>query len=102
MNELDLLVGIIKEFPSVRSVILFGSTARGTRRDDSDIDILVLVEDGSMNRLDLSAEIRRRAYGKLVTALDLLVEGIGEFEERKLLPTLERRIAREGRVLYAA
>jgi predicted nucleotidyltransferase len=41
--ELEVLLGIIRSYPTVRSIILFGSTARGTRDGDSDIDLLVLV-----------------------------------------------------------
>lgn len=71
-RELETLLGIIRSYPTVRSIILFGSTATGTRNGDSDIDLLVIVET------------------------------VGDFEERKPFPTLERKIAREGKVLYAA
>ena len=36
--------------PKLRRVVIFGSTARGDATDESDIDVLVLVEDDSENR----------------------------------------------------
>src|SRR5688572_7052854 len=35
----------------VRSAILYGSSARGTARGDSDIDVLVLVSGGRVDKL---------------------------------------------------
>jgi len=37
--------------PAVRSAVLYGSCARGTARDDSDIDALILVSDDAVHRL---------------------------------------------------
>ena len=100
--ELDTLLGIIKAYPKVRSIILFGSTANGTRNADSDVDLLVLVDDESLQSPIDSARIWRDSFGKISFPLDVIVETVRDFEERKPLPTLERKIAREGKVLYAA
>jgi len=40
----DLLQGVVEHF-NPRKVILFGSRARGDARDDSDHDLLVVVDD---------------------------------------------------------
>ena len=101
-EELASLVDIIASKKNVKSVILFGSSATGKRTHDSDIDTLVLVEDPSIDALEFSSSIRKRAFGLVSFPMDLLVETVKEFQERSVLPTLERRIAREGKVLYAA
>ncbi len=100
--ELDALLEIIKADPSVRSIILFGSTARGTRNEDSDIDLLVLVDDRGEGKPISSAQIWKESFGKITFPLDVIVETLKDFEERRPWPTLERKIAREGKVLYAA
>jgi predicted nucleotidyltransferase len=101
-HELETLLAIIRSYPSVRSIILFGSTARGTRDADSDIDLLVLVDDSGAHEPIDSARIWRDSFGKISFPLDVIVETMKDFEERKPFPTLERKIAREGKVLYAA
>ena len=101
-RELEILLGIIRSHASVRSIILFGSTATGSRTGDSDIDLLVLVDDAEEQGAISSSQIWRDSFGKISFPLDVIVETVKDFEERKLFPTLERKIAREGKVLYAA
>ena len=101
-RELDILLGIIRTYASVRSIILFGSTATGTRTGESDIDLLVLIADEEQNEPISSAQIWRDSFGKISFPLDVIIETVKDFEERKNFPTLERKIAREGKVLYAA
>jgi len=100
--ELENLLSSIRSDPSVRTIILFGSTARGTRHEHSDIDLLVLVDDSGNHEPLTSAKIRMKAFGKITFPLDVIVESLTVFEERKPFPTLERKIAREGKVLYTA
>jgi uncharacterized protein len=101
-KELDGLLSFIVSDPSVRSVILFGSTAQGTRHEHSDIDLLVLVEGIGSDHDAIASGIRREAFAKVSFPLDLIIESIQDFQDRATLPTLERKIAREGKVLYAA
>ncbi len=100
--ELESLLSSIRSDPSVRTIILFGSTARGTRNEHSDIDLLVLVDDAVNHEPLTSVKIRMQAIGKISFPLDVIVESVTDYEERKPFPTLERKIAREGKVLYAA
>ncbi len=76
-------------------------TALGTRRASSDIDLLVLTNSGLTDPSVLNKALRLDTFGKLKLPLDLIVEDLQTFEERRLLPTLERKIARQGRVVYA-
>ncbi|HYF15304.1 MAG TPA: nucleotidyltransferase domain-containing protein [Phycisphaerales bacterium] len=80
-------------------VILFGSRARGDARERSDIDLLVLVDDG----VDVWS-VTTAIYGKtrgINTPIDVVVMNIGYFEDYKdLIGTVARPASREGRVLY--
>jgi predicted nucleotidyltransferase len=82
-------------------VILFGSYARGSADEASDLDLLV-VED----RLDDKASeyLRLRdALGELPTGVDLLLLSRHDFERRSQVKgTMPHRAAKEGRVLYDA
>lgn len=101
-NQLTSLVNLLASDPSVRRVVLFGSSATGQRSKNSDIDLLILVEDSDINIFEFSSSIRIKSFDLISFPLDLIVETVEEFQERSTLPTMERRIAREGQVLYAA
>lgn len=102
VHELDRLLACIASESAVHSVILFGSTARGTRQAQSDVDLLVLVNSGTVVDTGIAARIREAAYQHVSFPIDLIVETLMDFQSRSSLPTLERKIAREGKVLYAA
>ncbi|MBO3755130.1 MAG: nucleotidyltransferase domain-containing protein, partial [Candidatus Brockarchaeota archaeon] len=49
-------VEILKKIPDVRSIVVYGSVARGVAREDSDVDMLVIMESvktlgGRLNQL---------------------------------------------------
>lgn len=48
--ELDRIVRAIVEYADPLEVVLFGSTARGEDRPDSDFDLLVVMPDGTRRR----------------------------------------------------
>lgn len=83
-------------------IILFGSYAKDTYRDDSDYDFYIIMpDDTALNMVDAGAA----AYASLEgmhdrKAVDILTNTLGRFEHRKTHPTLERVINREGVVLY--
>ena len=49
-NDIERIVRAIVEEAHPRRVILFGSVARGEARDSSDIDLLVVIPDGTHRR----------------------------------------------------
>jgi predicted nucleotidyltransferase len=103
LHELDQLLMHIASDRLVKTVVLFGSTARNSRNESSDIDLLILVDtDSAVDHARISTRIRKKAFELLSLPLDLIVESHRDFQERVHLPTLERKIAREGMVLYAA
>jgi predicted nucleotidyltransferase len=76
----------------LRDLRLFGSRARGTGHEDSDLDVLVVVDDLG------SAEAREIAHytGDLLTLHDVLVSSLAMSTERwQTLRDLERLIVRE-------
>ena len=94
--ELERILSRLKNDPSVRKVLLFGSLARGDARDHSDIDLIV-VKDTHMRFLDRLDEF----YDDAREAMDILVYTPQEFEEMKERPFVKRAL-REGKMLYEA
>ena len=100
---LDELVRRIVEAVQPEKVILFGSRAKGTARDDSDIDLFVQVESG--RDTGMAAEEAYKSigslYGRLRRGVDVVVKDRA-FVERygDLVGTIVRPAFREGRVLY--
>jgi predicted nucleotidyltransferase len=80
-------------------IILFGSYARGDATEDSDVDLLVVMETKErMNRRALS--IRKALWGFSVPK-DILVRTPREFQERSNQSwNILYFVAHEGKVLY--
>src|SRR5690348_6679242 len=94
-----LLDGVIEQFRPVR-VILFGSRARGDARPDSDIDLLVVVDDDLLGeRRDWRAvnEARRNYDG----AVDILPWRRSSYDaQRGVIGSLPWTADREGITVY--
>jgi len=104
-KELDLIKESILKAAPTEAIYLFGSHAYGTPSEDSDIDIYVVVSDDAGDLIDLRADIRLDLWDKNTRDLDLLnidllIGKTSVFNRRKEGPTLERKIAREGVLLY--
>lgn len=82
-------------------VILFGSYARGTADEGSDLDLLVVekeIPDKASEYLRL-----KTAVGRIGVGVDLLLMSESEFERRRQVPgTVPYWASREGRVLHDA
>jgi uncharacterized protein len=89
---------IVDGFDPVR-IILFGSTARGDARPDSDVDLLVVlaeVEDKRQAIVDILGSM-----ADLPVATDVLVTTPEEIKHRgHVAGPLLRPALREGKVLY--
>ena len=83
-------------------IILFGSYAKDTYRDDSDYDFYIIMpDDTKQNMLDVGIA----AYTAIDDmydrkAVDILTNTQERFNYRKDQPTMERIVEREGVVLY--
>lgn len=89
----------------LKAVILYGSFARGTNTEDSDIDILILV-DASDQQLreyaeklnDISTDLALK-YMKVFSIIDVKYK---EYMDWKAVSPFYRNVDKEGIVLYAA
>jgi HEPN domain-containing protein len=77
-------------------IIVFGSRARGEGRRDSDVDLLVVVDD-----VDGRREEVRRALGGLPFAKDVVLATPETMKRRgDAVGTVYRRALREGAIIY--
>jgi len=100
-TELATLTDIILKTVPVERLILFGSYAYGAPHKDSDLDLYVVLKEGAdIREMDAMLLIGRAISRKKTMPVDVLVSKSKSWAERKVLPTIERKIAREGKVLY--
>ncbi len=98
---LDNLVCRIVDAVRPQRIVLFGSAARGQMGPHSDLDVLVIVPDGSHRRR--TARTIYRALSGLGVAKDIIVVTETDVERFAGEPSLVIRPAlREGRELYRA
>ncbi len=79
----------------VRELAVFGSAARGELRPESDIDILVLFEDGARVTLFTLVELQAELSELFARPVDLV-------PKNGLKAALRREVLAEAQVLYAA
>ena len=80
-------------------VVLFGSQARGTAREGSDVDLLVVMGNGADKRRT-AVEIRR-SLGDLPVSKDIVVATPDEIARRgNVVGSVLHAALREGRVVY--
>ena len=87
----------------ISSVILYGSTARGTRAEDSDVDVALLLHTGATKEmrgqmLDLVVDLEL-ACGKVLSVICIDYEKFSEWKDT--LP-FYKNIREEGVVLWQA
>ncbi|WP_231596902.1 nucleotidyltransferase domain-containing protein [Synechococcus sp. CBW1004] len=91
--------------PDVQAVIAFGSRARGQARDDSDLDLAVIVRQSQLTPAEKMACWQRfhGALGRLGVGVDLVVAGAADAEWLSGSRWhVFGDVAREGRVLYVS
>jgi predicted nucleotidyltransferase len=98
VEALATLSPVLEAAPSVAAAWVFGSVARGEARDDSDLDVAVLLRDPRADLLthrrelmDLAARLEQAA-GR---AVDIVVLGLHD-------PILADRVLSEGRLVLDA
>lgn len=87
----------------IDSIILYGSTARGTRQDDSDVDVAILMHSGATKKmrdqmLDLIVDLEL-ACGKVLSVLCIDYEKFTEWKD--VLP-FYKNIRKDGVILWQA
>ncbi|HPM12870.1 MAG TPA: nucleotidyltransferase domain-containing protein [Bacteroidales bacterium] len=70
-NKISELVNKIAEGYNPEKIILFGSYAKGTANEDSDVDLLV-IKDSNIPRPERTFQVRKMLYGMMIP-IDILV-----------------------------
>ena len=94
----DMILETLGE--TCEKIILFGSYAYGTPREESDIDIYVVLKDGSKNPWLIKEDIYCALGNNKFYEVDVLANYKSRFEYRSTGPSLERVIANKGVLLY--
>jgi len=99
-TELDKHVDFISSVTGVLQIYLFGSYAVGEPHKNSDIDLMVIIE----NNLDpfKTAYKIRRGLTDTDLALDIVVNRKSAFEEASENSSFQKSIKENGVLLYAA
>jgi len=96
-KTLDDIIRRIVEVAQPERIILFGSAARGDMTRNSDVDLLIIKEDGDAN---LRAQIYEKMYGVRV-AINAIMVSPTDVERYKDSHALVIKPAlQEGRVVY--
>lgn len=94
----EMVDRIVREFQPEK-IILFGSRARGDTHKWSDVDLLVVMPDGT-DRQGTRIAIRR-ALNDVLVSKDIIVTTLDEITRRShIVGTVLRPALIEGRVLY--
>jgi predicted nucleotidyltransferase len=101
-EQLDEIVRRLVAALAPQRIILFGSHAYGAPGADSDVDLLIVVDEASQ----LTVEFLKRAHTCLdgsFLPVELHFRSRQNFERRSRIRTsLEHEISTRGRVLYGA
>lgn len=97
---IDQLIREIVNAVQPLRIVLFGSAARGSLGPDSDINVLVVMPEGT-HRRKTAQQLYRDVTG-LGVPFDVLVATPADLERHKdNIGLIYRTILREGRVVYA-
>jgi len=100
-QQVNELVRQIVEAVHPLRIILFGSAARGEAGPESDIDVMVVMPEGTHRRH--TAQHLYRSIRGVTTPFDVLVATPDDLERHRHNPGLVYRdILEEGRTIYAA
>ena len=95
----EMVRRIVAQFDPEK-IILFGSHARGSVEPDSDVDLLVVMNNAGKTKRNREMEIRLALRG-LGVPKDVIVVTPQEFKKyRNLVGTIVRPASREGKILY--
>lgn len=85
--------------PDVHSAVLYGSCAKGTAREDSDIDVLILVSNEPMDRLREAIHDIESAFDVNVSPVFLRPDDVDRLDRQFLDSVLREGIPLAGRPL---
>lgn len=88
---------LLSREPRVQSAVLYGSCARGTAREESDIDVLILVPDDAVDRLREAIHEIESTHDVNVSPLFLSPDEIDRLDRQFLDSVLREGIPLAGR-----
>lgn len=98
--EIDTIKNsFINEIRPLR-IYLFGSYASGTKREDSDLDFYLVVDDSVENIASLTTKAYKAIRSVKQHPVDIVVGTISRFEERKNIPSVENEVYKKGLMIY--
>ena len=99
-KQLDTICRIILDTVEAEKIYLFGSYAYGTPNKDSDFDIYIVIPDGGRSPFDVMTDIYLAVPRDFGIPLDIIADYASRFHKYKEGPTLQRKMVREGILLY--
>ena len=100
-EQLTKLVDRIVEAVDPLRIIAFGSAARGEMGPDSDVDVLVVMPEGT-HRGDTAGFLHTKLFG-IPFPVDILVATPDDLDRyRDNIGLIYRTVLREGKEIYAA
>ena len=101
MDEIQNIVSQIHQLVNPIKIILFGSAARGELKRNSDIDLLVVMPDGTPRRR--TAQFLYRELSDIPVPYDIIIATPMDLEAHKdNIGLIYKTILEEGKVIYAA
>ena len=97
----DLVAKIVERADPV-AVYLFGSRARGDHDEDSDYDVMIVVDDSWPPERANVREAFKLVEGRSVPVDALLVRRARFEEEKHLVGTMSHEVACDGRLLHGS
>lgn len=99
-NELRDICKVIDDTVRPERIYLFGSYAYGTPNKESDFDLCVVMPDDAGRMVEVIVDINTALTAIQKRPVDIIACRKSQFDARKQWATLERKIAREGVLLY--
>jgi len=98
-KEIDKYIESISAFTGVLQIYLFGSYAYGEPKENSDVDLMVIVEN-NMDPFKTAFKIRRSLVGCDIM-FDIVVNKKDAFEKASKEPSFQKIIKNNGVLVYA-
>jgi uncharacterized protein len=101
MNEIQNIVNQIQSLIHPIKIILFGSAARDEIRKNSDIDLLIVMPEGTQRRK--TAQLLYRELTNIKIPYDLIVATPNDLETHKdNIGLVYKTAIEEGKIVYAS
>jgi predicted nucleotidyltransferase len=101
-KELNMITSIILDNIDAKYIYLFGSYAYGQPREDSDIDIYIVLPNKYSNFTEIYTKIVTELSIKNIFFVDIILTTEIIFDTRKTKYIFENTIYNKGKIIYAS